>query len=587
MNERTFEALYSKTCKRVEKLRQLGYHVIQKWECEYTDEERRMTAQSLTPVRDTIPKLVPKDAFYGGRTEAVTLSVSKDDLMPNEQILYYDVTSEYPFVNAKKFYPTGHHKILLKHQLPQNNAEWTRRKLYGLVLCKILPPKTLLHPLLPSRHKKSLYFALCRACVESENRRLCCHSDEMRAIRGCWTTIEVDKALTLGYRLIEVEEVWHFDRKSDSLFKAYINTLYKTKLEASGFPGNVTTAEEKEAYVADILNREGIQLELEKIAPNPGLRNMAKIALNSFWGKFGQRVGQSQVEFVTTTERFNQLVFSDDLYEVTEATPVSENSMFTVFKNLYNKPNSKGNIVIAAYTTALARLHLYEAVEKLGERAFYMDTDSVVFSWKPGEWKPELNNYLGGWTDEIPSGWTVTRFVTAGPKNYSYMLQRTAATAAETKIQSKVKGIKKTWIVDDCLGFSEIENQVNDYVADQMRSQRKRPVEEEENTGLRKEQCLAREQQKILARYNEQLNMLYEDGAVADFNFPDLLHGPCACQKCVEKRGITVLQQTFLKRKKEGYVQTRDYYKNYKLVLKKRWLYPEKCGYMSLPFGYV
>ena len=36
------------------------------------------------------------------------------------------------------------------------------------------------------------------------------------------------------------------------------------------------------------------------------------------------------------------------------------------------------NIFIARFTTCWARLHRYEALELLGERSFYFDTDLMV-----------------------------------------------------------------------------------------------------------------------------------------------------------------------------------------------------------------
>jgi hypothetical protein len=50
--------------------------------------------------------------------------------------------------------------------------------------------------------------------------------------------------------------------------------------------------------------------------------------------------------------------------------------------------------------SAQARLKLYSYLEQLGPRALYADTDSVVYTSRPGEWKPELGDYLGDLTDE-------------------------------------------------------------------------------------------------------------------------------------------------------------------------------------------
>ena len=37
------------------------------------------------------------------------------------------------------------------------------------------------------------------------------------------------------------------------------------------------------------------------------------------------------------------------------------------------------NEVIGAYVTAGARMHLYRYLDRLGERAIYCDTDSVIY----------------------------------------------------------------------------------------------------------------------------------------------------------------------------------------------------------------
>lgn len=47
-----------------------------------------------------------------------------------------------------------------------------------------------------------------------------------------------------------------------------------------------------------------------------------------------------------------------------------------------------GNVVLAYFTTAHARLHLYETLEKLGERVLYFDTDSIIYQHEEGEFNP-------------------------------------------------------------------------------------------------------------------------------------------------------------------------------------------------------
>lgn len=54
------------------------------------------------------------------------------------------------------------------------------------------------------------------------------------------------------------------------------------------------------------------------------------------------------------------------------------------------------NTVIAAYTTAQARLKLYSYIEKLQERVLYFDTDSIIYINRENDtYQPETGNFLG------------------------------------------------------------------------------------------------------------------------------------------------------------------------------------------------
>ena len=52
--------------------------------------------------------------------------------------------------------------------------------------------------------------------------------------------------------------------------------------------------------------------------------------------------------------------------------------------------NDASNIFVATFTTCFARLKLYGLLDMLQERILYYDTDSVVFTSKPGEQNPPL-----------------------------------------------------------------------------------------------------------------------------------------------------------------------------------------------------
>ena len=59
---------------------------------------------------------------------------------------------------------------------------------------------------------------------------------------------------SLGERLSH-----HFPQKTNTLFKEYIDTFAKIKLEASGYPKDCVTDKQKQWYVDDILENQGIQ----------------------------------------------------------------------------------------------------------------------------------------------------------------------------------------------------------------------------------------------------------------------------------------------------------------------------------------
>jgi len=82
-----------------------------------------------------------------------------------------------------------------------------------------------------------------------------------------------------------LHEIWHWKEFSTQLFADYINTFLRLKQQADGWPRENMTEAEKDAYIEDYFNKEGVGLVKEEIKKNPGLRLVAKLMLNTFWGK--------------------------------------------------------------------------------------------------------------------------------------------------------------------------------------------------------------------------------------------------------------------------------------------------------------
>ena len=138
---------------------------------------------------DIITPLNPREAFFGGRTNAIKLYHKVEE---NEEIHYKDMISLYPCANLECDYPTGHPQFIDQPE----TTDITRY--YGLVKCKILPPYELYHPVLPYRSESKLSFPLCRTCIKqqpaiSKRSEKCPHSIEERCLTGTWTTIELNE----------------------------------------------------------------------------------------------------------------------------------------------------------------------------------------------------------------------------------------------------------------------------------------------------------------------------------------------------------------------------------------------------------
>jgi len=119
--------------------------------------------------------------------------------------------------------------------------------------------------------KDKLIFTLCTKCFDDKCNG-CTHNDEERVLLGTWTTDEVSKALQNGYLILEIYEVWHFEEKSNNLFKEYVKNFMKIKLETSPWKNYLETIQD---YITIIKNCLDIDLHPENVAPTPGKRAVA------------------------------------------------------------------------------------------------------------------------------------------------------------------------------------------------------------------------------------------------------------------------------------------------------------------------
>ena len=109
--------------------------------------------------------------------------------------------------------------------------------------------------------------------------------------------------------------------------------------------------------------------------------------------------------------------------DVLNIVPAGQKHIVSVrYTSFADNISKSTNLPIAAFTTAHARIKLYELLEKVNQRVLYCDTDSCVFVAKDGEEVPETGRFLGDLTDEIGAGITADSFVCTGAKSYAVRL---------------------------------------------------------------------------------------------------------------------------------------------------------------------
>ena len=177
--------------------------------------------------------------------------------------------SLYPSVNALDKYP-----IAFKEFHTPTVQEITSGEFFGIVKCTVTPPNNLYVPVLPENKDNKLIF-------------------DLKKKQGTWTSIEVKKAIEMGYVIDEIHAGFKYKQFIGSM-KRYVEFFLK-----------IETANNKQLTIeeCDELNTKHKELGLDitikpdETAKNPGMKMIAKICLNSLWGKFGQRPDLNNYDF--------------------------------------------------------------------------------------------------------------------------------------------------------------------------------------------------------------------------------------------------------------------------------------------------
>jgi hypothetical protein len=355
--------------------------------------------------------------FYGGRTEVFQLYYNAR-ATEDQKLQYHDVCSLYPYVCAFKDLPNGEPTFILGTKIETHRVfhSDTAVKYWGFISCRIRPNPNCLIGFLPSR---------------KEGGRLQFSLDEQD---GCWGLDELEFAWKQGYQIVEIYGIihWDVDQRSNQLFRPYVDFFLRMKQEAEGWKKlgareNDPPTGEQDRIIEQLFVSNGHigRIRKDRVKKNPVKRMLAKLFLNSLWGKFAQKPENKVHTTIYGLKQFFR-IWNDK--QIDQASIEFRQTNAEIFKVVYEvnnefiRSNSRGNIALAAKVTEHARCELHKQMVRIGpERIIYCDTDSLVFHWqKNGEDLTGIG--LGKWTNEYPNE-AIWEFYALAPKLYYLVME--------------------------------------------------------------------------------------------------------------------------------------------------------------------
>ena len=372
--------------------------------------------------RANLPYPVPE-----GTEESVKVNVSSADTLPEGHVLHYvDITSLYSYVTMFCPMPKGYPVRYNNNNSISVDDYVTKLKkgeFFGITCLKILAPRDLYLPCLPYKHKKRIFFSLCRKCTEKQQQTICKHGENSRAFTSTYCTPEIELCLELGYKILAVYDHWDFEPTTE-LFVGYQKHFLKDKIQASKIPEEYKGKEYE--YLQEVKEKMDIDLDLSDMKFNPTTRVISKFLVNSLWGKLSQSQKSQTTSIVEGCSNFNSIV-NDPGHDILEVFTSECKAAIVYDKKSSDKSRPpKASLAISCMTTSHARVVLYRAMLKCKHKVVYWDTDSLIASSPINEPPVPLGNMIGDFTSELESlvpGAVGVEFCSLGPKCYSLKCQ--------------------------------------------------------------------------------------------------------------------------------------------------------------------
>jgi hypothetical protein len=348
-------------------------------------------------------------ALRGGRTDVRCFyrRWSMEDVFVHHRYgKYVDVQSMYPYVMYTQPMPVGKPETFEEDRATLELIT-DDDHLLGFAEVDIDPPMFYTH------HPAAVHV--------DESGRLVGHLKPWFRKTFCLT--ELRDMLNDGWIITHIYWIQRYQGRDD-LFKDYISKLVREKIHASSGPPE--NFEEMSAAWAEKFD---VHLKRDKMVFNAGQRQIAKLQLNSLWGKLAERCkydfcyNVDQEEFL----HFENMELSGHI-QFKHKLRIGPNSWLLAgtktsipsYTSAETKNRCNTSVAIGSHVTMWGRRMLWQEMRKLQKRAIYHDTDSIIYEYDPAAaYNTPTGKYLGDWEEELP-GCAMIEFVALAPKTYAY-----------------------------------------------------------------------------------------------------------------------------------------------------------------------
>jgi hypothetical protein len=226
--------------------------------------------------------------------------------------------------------------------------------------------------------------------------------------------------------------------------------------------------DDEDRYIRQIFESEAFRLDKESISLNASKSALAKLCLNSMWGKLTERSNRTQTKLISEPHELYRFLVTPGI-EVVNMMIASDDVVWISwqYSSEEHVPSLRHtNEVIGAFVTAGVCIHLYSYLDRLKDKAVNCGTDSVIYVQPVDKHRLfETGDRLGAIRSELKSNEIICEVVCAGPKNYAYRTVNTVMAVCKTVF--KISGNTLNYHASQLVNFAKMKDMILSTDADE------------------------------------------------------------------------------------------------------------------------